>query len=206
MFYFQSHVKDKTPSETNNLFKFKEYISSHTYGTVSVASPIRITLSKPITQYEVQQEIPSEFLVISPKIQGKFIVENINTLVFKPAQKLQPDTKYTVTLKLHKIIDAVPKLYKTYTFSFKTRATAFKISMGNLQSYNKQWQYLNGSIETSDVVDIEQIKQLIAARQDTKNLTINWENTKGDTSFFKAKRDRLLLKLFSKKIIDKNNL
>ncbi len=172
---FISSCGDKVETtETDNLFKFKEYISSNTYGNRSIAEPITIQLSQMVEKFELTQEIDSKYLHITPKVEGKLLIENGRTLVFQPTNLLEPDTEYKVSLALDEFYDDLPKEFKNYTFSFKTITPNFKMNLGNLQSYSKQWQYLTGTVETSDVVTLEKAKQLVTAKQKNKNLAIKW--------------------------------
>ncbi len=205
MVFFVFSCKDKTSSKIDNLFQFKDYISYNTYGNVSVISPIKIQLAKPLKQFEINQEIPSEYLITTPKITGKLVVENSNTLIFQPSEKLQSDTEYIVSLKLDKLYDDLPKAYKKYTFSFKTIPLDFKINLENLQSYTKQLQYLTGSINLADVIDFKKAKQLIEATQETKNLPITWDSVTGDAKFFRFKIDSINRKQENSKITVKWN-
>ena len=112
--------KKPDPSETDNLFRFKEYISYTTYGTKSIAEPIEILLAKPLEQFELTQEIENGYLKIHPKTEGTLLVENQRKLIFKPSEYLQPNTEYTLSLNLGKLYPGTPKEFKEYTFSFKT--------------------------------------------------------------------------------------
>tara|TARA_R110002072_G_scaffold22615_1_gene79293 strand:+ start:112924 stop:118491 length:5568 start_codon:yes stop_codon:yes gene_type:complete len=181
--------------ETDNLFKFKEYISYNSYGNKSIADPIRIELSKPLDQFDLTQEIPSEYLKISPKTEGKLLIENGRTLIFQPSQYLKPDTEYTVTVKLNKLYEDVSYEFKNYTFSFKTFTPNFKINVGNLQSYSKQWQYVNGSLQTSDYISLENVKKLISVKQANKNLNIKWDSEGGDALYFNFTIDSIQRKM-----------
>ena len=171
----------KKHPKTDNIFKFKEYISFNTFGNASIEDPIRVVLAKPTSQFEATQEIPSEYLIINPKTEGSFFIENGTQLLFKPEEALRPDTEYTVTLKLSRFFEDIDPEFKNYTFGFKTITPNFKINLGNLQSYSKEWQFLTGSIETSDWVAAEKAKQLVSASQEGKALHIDWptEETKG---------------------------
>ena len=171
----------KKHPKTDNIFKFKEYISFNTFGNASIEDPIRVVLAKPTSQFEATQEIPSEYLIINPKTEGSFSIENGTQLLFKPEEALRPDTEYTITLKLSRFFEDIDPEFKNYTFGFKTITPNFKINLGNLQSYSKEWQYLTGSIETSDWVAAEKAKQLVSASQEGKTLHIDWptEETKG---------------------------
>lgn len=181
---FSSCNNKKEVSETDNLFAFKEYISSNSYGQRSVASPITIQLSQPLEQFDITQELPSEYVKIHPKTSGKLLIENGRTLVFQPDAPLEPDTEYAVSVLLHKLYEDLPKEYRTYTFGFKTIAPNFKVDLGNLQSYSKEWQYLSGTLETSDVVPIDKAKNLVEALQGKKNLTVKWAQEDGAGQFF----------------------
>ena len=146
--------KDKKEhSQTDNLFKFKDYISYNTYGNKSISTDIKVGLARPLEQFEMAQELKADdYLKISPKVDGKLAIENGNNLIFVPSENLKPDTEYSVTVKLNKLYDDVPKEFKTYTFSFKTIKPNFKVDIDKLQSYSKEWQYLEAAIEASDVI------------------------------------------------------
>ena len=113
--------KDKSEtSQTDNLFKFKDYITHHTYGNQSIAAPIRIELAKPLEQFELTEEIDPSYLKIHPKTEGTLLIENSTTLIFQPTEYLKPDTEYTVTVQLGKLYKDIGKEFKAYTFAFKT--------------------------------------------------------------------------------------
>ena len=178
-------------NETDNLFAFKEYISYNTNNLISIADPIRIVFSKPLEQFELSQEIPLEYLKISPKTAGKLIVENGNTLVFQPSNYLDSNTEYSVTVKLNKLFEDLPRQFYNYTFSFKTIESNYKIDFNNIQSYSKQWQYIEGFIEVSDVVSIENVKKIINATQDSKNLLVKWPLEAKDAAYFRFTIDSI---------------
>ena len=171
-------------SETDNLFKFKDYISYNTYGNQSIATPIRVELAKPLEQFDISQELPSDYLKISPKTKGKLLIENGRTLIFQPEDYLKPDTEYNVTVKLNKLYEDVEKEFKHYTFSFKTITPNFKIEVGNLQSHSKKWQYVQGAIEVSDLISLKKAKQLVSVKQNKKKLKISWPSEDGHAKFF----------------------
>ena len=170
--------------EDDNIFKFKEYIAFNTFGRVPATAPIKIELAKPATQFESDQKIPSEYLIVYPKTEGQLLLKNGTSLVFVPEEPLIPDTEYTITLKLSRFFEDVAPEYRSYTFSFKTITPNFKINLGNLQSYNQEWQYLTGSIETADRSTISAVKKLIKASQEGKALRIDWPVDTAKASFF----------------------
>ncbi|OAB80332.1 alpha-2-macroglobulin family protein [Cochleicola gelatinilyticus] len=176
--------KNADHAATDNLFKFKEYISSNTYGNRSIAEPIRIDLNQPLDQYEITQELDTDLLKISPKTEGKLLIENGRTLLFQPDEYLHPDTEYTVTVKLNKLYRDIESDFKEYTFSFKTIKPDFKIDLANLQSYSKKWQYVEGSLEASDVISLQKAKQLLSVTQKGKQLAVKWPSETNEATYF----------------------
>ncbi|MEZ4778008.1 MAG: MG2 domain-containing protein [Flavobacteriaceae bacterium] len=182
--FFVSCSKKTDAPETDNLFKFKEYISYNTFGNKSIADPIEILLAKPLEQFEMTQEIDPDFLKISPKTEGKLTIENSRNLVFQPSELLKPNTEYTVTVQLGKLYTNVEKDFKEYTFSFKTITPNFKIDLGNLQSYSKEWQYITGTLQSADVITAEKAKELVSVSQKGKKLKLQWPSEEGLAKYF----------------------
>ncbi|AFL80594.1 large extracellular alpha-helical protein [Aequorivita sublithincola DSM 14238] len=203
LFVFSCKDKDQH-SETDNLFKFKEYISYNTFGNQSITTDIRVELSKPLEQFELTQELSAEeYLSISPKTSGKLVVENGKTLVFHPSENLKADTEYSVTVKLNKFYEDIAKEFKSYTFSFHTITPNFKVDIGKLQSYSKQWQYVEASVEASDVISLEKAKQLVSASQNGKNLKLKWPSETTDARYFNFTIDSISRKMKDSEILIK---
>ena len=181
----------KKPTETDNLFKFKNYISYTTSGRVSVADPIEINLADEVEGWETGQEITDRIVSIKPNVQGKLVVKNKHTLNFIPDESLKPDTEYTVDVKLGSIYNDIPSEFKTYTFQFKTITPNFNIVTNNLQSYSKEWQYLGGVIKSADVISLEDAKQLVEASQNGKALNVVWNESYPNSKVFEFKIDSI---------------
>ncbi|WP_417370561.1 alpha-2-macroglobulin family protein [Gelidibacter japonicus] len=185
--------KKDSPSneETDNLFKFRDYISYTTAGRVSIADPIIINLTNDVEGWTIGQEISDKIVTIKPHVQGKLLVENAHALVFKPDETLQPDTEYSVTVKLDKIYKNQPKEFGTYTFQFKTIAPNFNVVTNNLQSYSKNWQYLEAALKSADIIDIKDAKQLVEAWQNGKKLKLQWNESIEKSKVFEFKIDSI---------------
>ncbi|MEX0313147.1 MAG: alpha-2-macroglobulin, partial [Allomuricauda sp.] len=184
--------KKKAPeSETDNLFKFKDYISYHTHGHQSISTPITIVLAQQLHQFELTQELPEEYLKISPKVDGKLSIENGRELVFQPSEYLKSDTEYVVSLAMNKLFEDIDRDFKKYTFSFKTIAPNFKINLGNLQSYSKDWQYLSGTLNASDILDASKINGVLSAKQGAKEIPVKWDNSTENAKYFSFKIDSI---------------
>jgi uncharacterized protein YfaS (alpha-2-macroglobulin family) len=176
LFVFVGFFSCKTENpETDNIFEFKDYIYQTTAGIVSVNEPIIIGLQKEVADWANDQEVPINLLKISPKINGKLFVQNNKTLRFEPETALQSGTEYTITLDLAKVYKNVPAEFEKYTFAFKTVTPNFSIITNDLQSYSKEWQYLNGVLRSADVISTEKLQGLLKATQNGKELTIKWD-------------------------------
>ncbi|TYA74327.1 alpha-2-macroglobulin family protein [Seonamhaeicola marinus] len=182
--------KEKTV-ETDNIFKYRDYISYTTSGMTSVAKPIHINLAKPVDGWEMHQEITDNIISIKPYVEGKLEAGNNHTLVFTPDEYLEPSTEYTVTVKLSEIYNDVPSDFKNYTFQFKTITPNFNVVTNSLQSYNKNWQYLEGVIKSADLISLEKAKQLITAQQNGKDLNIVFNEADASSNAFEFKIDSI---------------
>jgi len=191
--------------ETDNIFKFRDYISYTTSGRTSVASPIQINLTKPVEGWEMNQEITDNIVTIKPHVEGKLTVGNNHTLLFTPDEHLDPDTEYTATIKLDDIYKNMPSGYKDYTFQFKTITPNFNIETNNLQSYSKKWQYLEGVIKSADIITIKDAKTLVEASQSGKKLNIVFNEASQAAKYFEFKIDSINRKIEDDNILVKWN-
>ncbi|WNH08778.1 alpha-2-macroglobulin family protein [Thalassobellus suaedae] len=181
----------KKVNETDNLFKFKDYISYTTSGLTSVASPIEISLTNEIEGWEMNKEITDNILSISPNVQGKITALNKHALLFKPDDFLEPNTEYTVSVKLNSLYKNIPDGFKNYTFQFKTMTPNFNVITNNLQSYSKNWQYIGGVIKSADIISIKEAKQLVKASQNNKNLSLAFNEANKQAKTFEFKIDSI---------------
>jgi len=177
--------------ETDNLFKFRDYISYTTSGITSVASPVQINLAHDVEGWEMGQQITDNIVSIKPHTEGKLTVANKHTLRFTPDEHLEPDTKYTVVVKLADIYKNIPNGFIDYTFQFKTITPNFNVVTNNLQSYSKKWQYLEGVIKSADVISISAAKTLVKASQNGKKLNLVFNEANKNSKHFKFKIDSI---------------
>lgn len=182
--------KDKQ-EQIDNIYKFKEYISYTTSGMVSKTSTIDVSLAKDIEGWQADTEINADIISIKPYVQGKIKTVNKHAFIFTPDENLDADTEYTVTLKLNEIYKNIPQEYKTYTFQFKTLAPNFNIQTQALQSYSKEYQYLEGEIKSADIITLNEAKKLIKASQKTKDLKVVWNESFKKSKFFEFKIDSI---------------
>lgn len=179
------------PVETNNIFKFRDYISYTTSGLQSVASPISINLTEEVDGWEMGKELDASIIKIQPFVQGKLQAVTKTNLLFTPDEPLNSDTEYTVSVAIGNIYKNIPKEFETYTFQFKTIAPSFNIVTNNLQSYSKEWQYVLAQLRSADVISIANAKQLVSASQNSKKLNLVWNETTENSKYFEFKIDSI---------------
>ncbi|PQJ80362.1 alpha-2-macroglobulin family protein [Polaribacter porphyrae] len=181
----------KEKIKTDNIYKFKEYISYTTSGEVSISQNIEVNLAKEVEGWETNQEISAEILFIKPFVNGTIKTINKHAFVFIPDDRLQPDTEYAITVKLKDIYKNIQKGYENYTFQFKTITPNFKIETNVLQSYSKDYQYLEGIVKSADVININDVKQLIKATQEGLSKNIVWNEANTTSKVFEFKIDSI---------------
>ncbi|MFH6998375.1 alpha-2-macroglobulin [Flavobacterium sp. FlaQc-57] len=186
-FIFQSCGRKSAADFNSDFSLFKEYIVSFTGGIVSSESDIRVVLAFDKKEWKANQVLDSDLFDISPSVDGKVVALSPNTIAFIPEKKLEPGTEYQVTLNLDKLI-TLPKekekILSEFNFTVKTIKQDFTINTADIQSYSKEYQYLNCVLKTADNIDIETAKKLVEAKQKGNNLKIKFEKKSGSSKEF----------------------
>jgi len=112
---------------------------------------------------------------------------------------LEPDTEYGVSVRLDLLYDDFKGKQGTFNFAFKTIKPDFAVNLGLLQSYDKQWQYLEGTIQAADVITgihTEEgrstiLKKLLKAEQDDSNVKIHWYPEESPSRFINFRIDSI---------------
>jgi len=161
---------------------FKDYITEFTSGIVSSGSDIRVVLAFNKKEWKPNQELDKDLFDIYPKIDGKVIALSQNTVVFKPAKPLKQHTSYQVSFHLDDIID-VPKALSSFNFTLKTIKQDFVILTKELQSYDKDWQFLHAVLRSSDQMDAKSVAKIVSVEQSGRALPIRFEEVRTGTEF-----------------------
>jgi uncharacterized protein YfaS (alpha-2-macroglobulin family) len=181
-FIFQSCGRKSAADFNSDFSLFKEYIVSFTGGIVSSESDIRVVLAFDKKDWKANQVLDSDLFNISPSVDGKVVALSPNTIAFIPEKKLKQGTEYQVTLNLDKLI-TIPKekeaALSKFNFTVKTIKQDFTINTADVQSYSKEYQYLNCVLKTADNIDIETAKKLVLAKQKGNKLKIKFEKKSG---------------------------
>ncbi|MFK8059662.1 MAG: alpha-2-macroglobulin [Polaribacter sp.] len=195
----------KEKIKTDNIYKFKEYISYTTSGVVSVANKIQVNLGKEVQGWETNTEISSDILSIKPFVNGKIKTVNKHAFIFIPDENLDPNTTYSVTVKLKEICKNIDKEFADYTFQFKTITPNFNIQTNNLQSYSKEYQYIKGVLKSADIITLENAKKLIKASQKNTSKNIVWNESYQESKVFEFRIDSIKRFIEDSKLVVKWN-
>ncbi|WP_264519822.1 alpha-2-macroglobulin family protein [Flavobacterium sp. N1994] len=170
---------------------YKDYITSFSSGFVSVHSDFRVQLAFNKTDWKPNQELDEDLFDISPSVSGKVVALSSNTIAFIPKDKLEQNTLYQITLHLSDITNKVPKELANFNFSVKTIKQDFIVNTQDLQSYSKDWYYLNGTLKTADNLSFEDAQKIIKSTQNDKDLKIKFDKATSTATEFKFMIDSI---------------
>lgn len=173
----KNEQKDDIKEQINNLHKFREYVTDVSPGTISTHSDVRVVLMQPVEGWINDMELSSSLFKVSPRVKGKVMALDNQTIAFIPEESFEQDTEYTFTLALDDILPKIPSEFDDFTFKVKTIKQEFNVTRGGLQSYSKDWQYIDGTIRSSDQMDVKTAKGIIKAIQNGKNLSIKFDES-----------------------------
>lgn len=187
LLFFQACGRKSAVDFNSDFSLFKGIISNFTGGIVSANSDIRVVLAFDKKEWTANQILDSDLFDISPSVSGKVVALSPNTIAFIPKEKLDPDTEYQVTFNVNKVItlDEKSKDLAAFNFTLKTIKQDFLVTTEDIQSYDKDYQYLNCTLKTADNLDFETAEKLITAEQNGKKLEIKFSKSTSTTTEFK---------------------
>lgn len=178
---------------------YKDYILNFSSGLVSTETDFRVVLAFDNKEWTPNQELDSDLFSTSPNVSGKVVALSSNTVAFIPSEKLEQDTEYQITFHLDEVKD-VPSKLEEFNFTVKTIKQDFLVKTLDLQSYSKEYQYLNGIISFSDNIDLELAKKIIKANQGDKDLKIKFDKDLSNPKEYKFVIDSIQRKVEDSKI------
>ncbi|MDO6599673.1 Ig-like domain-containing alpha-2-macroglobulin family protein [Tenacibaculum sp. 1_MG-2023] len=162
----------KTTKEVSKTNDFVEFVSHFPKEIISTTDKIKVQLVKPIAS----STIPENIITLSPNVKGTVSVEG-NTLVFTPTEKLKGNQEYIVTTNLSVIYTGVSTDKKDFVFKVKTKEQVFVVNNFSPQSYDKNWNYIDGVISASDVIETSKLENIVTATYKNKNIPIQFDAT-----------------------------
>ncbi len=166
-------IKDDFSSPKN---LFVDHISSYTAGVISVGSDIRLKLTKSIPDSLIGTSLENIFS-FSPSVEGITSWSDNRTIVFQPANRLSSDQKYEATVNLEPLVPGMDKNKREFKFVFQTLVQNFEVKVEGIKLYNAtdlSKVKIEGSLQTADVVDLENVKKTLSATQSGKALNVVW--------------------------------
>ena len=191
IFILHSCSKKSANDFDSNFSLYKDYISSFSSGYVPVKSDFRVQLAFNKSDWKPNQELDDDLFDISPSVSGKVVALSSNTIAFIPKDKLEQNTLYQVTLHLSKITNKVPKELSDFNFSVKTIKQDFIVNTLDLQSYDKDTYYLNGTIKTADNLSFEEAQKLLEVAQNGDDLKVTFDKATSTATEFKFTIDKI---------------
>ena len=165
----------QTPVRVNPAFR--EYVQGFTSGIVSTRTAVKVRLADNFSDTAtLNTPVASTYFKFNPAIKGKTYWSDSRTLVFQPDDKLPQDQGYTVEFCLSRLL-TVPDSLKTLEFQFRTMKQEFSVEVDNHKAYSHVTlarEHLNGSVQTSDVADDQQVEKILSASQHGKDLPMVW--------------------------------
>ena len=175
--------KSATTNDVSDKNVYSSVISNVTSGVISKNDEVRIALVEPVTKWTQNTKLDNSFFSISPKIKGEWIALNSNTISFKPEKEFNPDTEYVFEVQLNKF-QKVDKDLQVFSFKVKTIKQDFIVNTNSIQSYSKDWQYVMGTLKTSDYISFDEAKKLITATQKGNGLKVKFDDIQNASKFF----------------------
>ena len=184
--------KDAGKNPIDNLNLYQDFITEVSHGIISVKADVRVVLNNPVDSWESGQELSSDLLQVVPKTKGKVVALDSRTIAFIPEVDFIQNNTYGFTLDLGAIINDVPKNLRDFNFSIKTLKQQFNVYTQSVQSYSKDYQYIEGQIKTADQLSLESAKQLLAVKQKGKSVSVKFDSSIAEGTQFHFKIDSIL--------------
>ncbi|MFC1566790.1 alpha-2-macroglobulin [bacterium] len=161
--------------ENNALWQ--KYISGHTSGVVSRKSKIQIEFLTDVFTKEMIGQNASNFVDISPKIDGVVSISSTREIVILPKSDLKQGRHYRVRIKGAKL-ETIPENIGDFEFIFKVIQQDIELNIEGLIPSNVEEKFMNlkGNVFTSDIEDSDKIESVFSAKMGSQKLKIKWDH------------------------------
>lgn len=153
--------------------EFAAYISSFTGGTVATDAHIKVQFNDVISAEKRSKDLSAVF-EFTPSIEGSAEWIDDRTISFIPKSGLEAGTRYKVSVAIDEIL-TVSEGLEVFEFNFKTLKPSLKVEIDRFESYD-EWNYskqkLIGHVRFTGKIDSTQIKNLIHANQNGRDLVV----------------------------------
>lgn len=166
--------------------EFTKHISAFTAGIVSANTPVKIHLMDPFTgEFKANEPIENTLFSFSPKLQGRMVWEDAQTVVFIPDAPLKSGETYTASFKLGEIKE-VAKDLAVFKFQFTVIEQAIDVEADGLKAYDSKtikYQQFIGTVIAADAIDEEVLRKSIQVDVNGRTAKLKFERV-GDPRMF----------------------
>ena len=173
IFLARTFFKEEVPQKA-----FTPYISAYTSGIVSNRSGIRVMLVEHMPGKTRNQPLKKKVFDIKPRIKGKTYWADQRTIIFRPDHVLPSGTEFKIEFDLGSIME-VPEDKRYFHFHFQTIDQSYEHHFTGLRAYDPgdlQHQQVLGKVITADYAENEKVEQMLAPRQDGRELEVTWQH------------------------------
>jgi uncharacterized protein YfaS (alpha-2-macroglobulin family) len=166
--------------------EFAEYITAHTYGTISKADAVELHLTSNTSEALSDKELKLESLFkFNPSLEGEVVAEG-NVIKFVPEDNFPSGKSFYAEFNLGKIVDVKSKL-KTFTFKFDVKEQDIDYEITEQVTIDRKelkYQQVKGVVYTSDKETSEAVAKVLKADQNGEDLAVNWTTDAEGTQHF----------------------
>ncbi|GIV41896.1 MAG: hypothetical protein KatS3mg034_1206 [Vicingaceae bacterium] len=190
-----------------------KYVYAFTSGLISNADKIIIQFYQPPT-IDLGSINEKDLIKIEPHFDYDISWSDNRTLSIKPKELLPNNTLFNASLDLKKFFPDISKNLE-FEFKFKTKPQIIDVLINNIQPYNinnLHWNKLEGTVETSDFVNLTELEKILKAFQENKSLKIKWNHDYSNKkyyftvdSIYRSETKSTILLEWDGKLINSNN-
>ena len=167
---------EQTADSKQQQYRWSEYISAHTAGTISKYSAIRVRFVHDVASNE-QLGKPVELLKVKPAIPGQAVFINPRELVLEPGEPLSSGKTYQLTLSTNGL-KGIPDALSQYQFKIDVIKQDFEIQLDGISTDpgNDTIVSLSGTLTTADKEAAEPIEKILSANYLDQTRKLEWEH------------------------------
>ena len=157
---------------------FTPFISAFTAGHIPARSAILVRISDGQSYRDSSAEAINKLFELDPSVEGTVSWSDHQTLAFQPAQRLQQDQVYSVTLRLGQLIN-LPANLGDFKFQVTTFAQGIDVKVDDMRPVSPAdltWQRVYAGVYTSDFADGAELEKCVTAEQNGRTLKLLWEH------------------------------
>lgn len=167
---------------------YGKYVAAYSSGMVSRNAGIRVELNEEsLKEIDVEDpEVLNEIFSFEPALEGNAVWVSERVIEFMPDTTLPVGQFYTVNFDLDRVAK-VNEGHEIFRFQFATYTQHIYtevFGLSNYDEYNIEWQYLRGSITTTDDEDSSLLRQTLTVTCNGKELPIRIEEGYEDHEYY----------------------